>query len=219
MNRITTRLPLAIAATAALALGAAGCGGSTGSKPAAQTQSRNPADNTPIASFASLSGVDTAVAVEPKVLAALTTLGVAPAPTGAGKLTMTYGPTLAFPITGGSVKVYDKAKVSPYVTGEIMHQGSGLSFTKGATKLEVSDFVVDPGASMLTATVGGKPGFPLFFLDGSGLKISKDSAGNSKLDGTKVELTSDAAAALNSTFKVTAFQPRMLIGIAHITAH
>ena len=28
----------------------------------------------------------------------------------------------------------------------------------------------------------------------------------------------EAAAALNKTFSVTAFQPRMLIGIAHITA-
>jgi hypothetical protein len=219
MKRITTRVPLAIAATAALALGAAGCGGSSYEKPAAQTQSRNPADNTPVASLTGLSGVDTAVAVEPSTLAALTSLGVAPAPTGTGKLTMTYGPTLSFPITGGNVKVYDQAKVSPYVTGEVMHQGSGLSFTKGATKLEVSDFLVDPGASMLTATVAGQPGFPLFFLDGSGLKITKDSAGNSKLDGTKVELTAEAADALNKTFKVTAFKSRMMIGIAHITAH
>lgn len=219
MTRISTRLPLAIAATAALALGAAGCGGSSNDSPAAQTQSRDPADNTPQVTLASLSGTDTAVAVDAKALAALTSLGVAPAPTGGAKLTMTYGPTLAFPITGGSVKVYDKAKVSPYVTGSVEHNGSGLMFSKGATKLVVSDFVVDPGASMLTATVAGKPGFPLFFLDGSDLKISKDSAGNAKLDGSKVELTSEAAGALNQTFKVTAFQPRMLIGIAHITAH
>ncbi|MGI8682169.1 MAG: hypothetical protein ACR2JO_08600 [Mycobacteriales bacterium] len=219
MTRISTRLPLAIAATAALALGAAGCGGSSNDKPAAQTQSRNPADNTPQVTLASLSGMDTAVAVDKGALAALTALGVAPSPTGTGKLTMTYGPTLDFPITGGSVKVYDKAKVSPYVTGSVEHNGSGLMFSKGATKLVVSDFVVDPGASMLTATVAGAPGFPLFLLDGSNLAISKDSAGNAKLDGTMVELTPEAAAALNKTFKVTAFQPRMLIGIAHITAH
>ena len=179
MTRISTRLPL-IAATAALALGAAGCGGA---------------------------------------LAALTSLGVAPAPTGTGKLTMTYGPTLGFPITGGSVKVYAKTKVSPYVTGSVQHNGSGLMFSKGSTKLIVSDFVVDPGASMLTATVAGTRGFPLFFLDGSALAISRDSAGNAKLDGTKVELTAEAAGALNKTFNVTAFTPRMLIGIAHITAH
>ena len=156
--------------------------------------------------------------MDPGTLAALTSLGVKPAPTGTGSLVMTYGPTLAFPITGGDVKVYDKTKVSPYVTGAVNHSGSGLSFTKGATTLAVSDFVVDPGASMLTATVGGKAGFPLFVLDGSELAISKDSAGHAKLDGTKVELTEQAATALNETFKVTAFQPRMLIGIAHITA-
>ncbi len=219
MTRISTRLPLAIAATAALALGAAGCGSSSNDKPAAQTQSRNPADNTPQVTLASLSGMDTAVAVDKGALAALTALGVAPSPTGTGKLTMTYGPTLDFPITGGSVKVYDKAKVSPYVTGSVEHNGSGLMFSKGSTKLVVSDFVVDPGASMLTATVAGTPGFPLFFLDGSGLAISKDSAGNAKLDGTKVELTAEAAGALNKTFNVTAFLPRMPIGIAHITAH
>lgn len=218
MRRTIARMPLALAATAALALGAVGCSSSDGEQANAST-SRNPADNTPVASLTNLSGTDTAVAVEPKTLAALTSLGVAPAPTGSGKLTMTYGPTLSFPITGGNVKVYDKAKVSPYVTGEVMHQGSGLSFTKGSTKLEVSDFVVDPGSSMLTATVGGQPGFPLFFLDGTDLTIGKDSAGNSKLDGTRVVLTSEAADALNSTFKVTAFQKDMLIGIAHITAN
>lgn len=204
LSRATT--PLAALAVAGLALGTAACSSKTSTA------------NKPIASLSSLSGVDTEVAVAPATLAALTSLGVKPAPTGSAKLVMTYGPTLAFPITGGSVKVYDKTKVSPYVTGKIDHNGSGLSFSKGATTLAVSDFVVDPGTSMLTATVAGKPGFPLFFLDGSQLAINKDGAGDFKLDGTKVELTSQAAAALNSTLKVTAFQPRMLIGIAHITA-
>jgi len=58
---------------------------------------------------------------------------------------------------------------------------------------------------------------PLFFLDGSGLQITKDAAGHAKLDGIKVELTAQAAAALNKTISVTAFQPRLLIGSAHIT--
>lgn len=193
-----------------------GSGGSSGSSPAAAAPSAAP---TPQAEIAQLKGVDTAVAVDPAVLQALTGLGVKPAPTGKGKLTMQYGPTLDFPITGGNVKIFDKTQVTPYVQGIIHHDGSGLQFSGKGKTLTVQNFDVDPGASMLTAEVKemGNARVPLFFLDGSNLQITKTATG-AKLDGTKVELTETAAGALNKTFGVQAFKPNMMIGIAHITA-
>jgi hypothetical protein len=209
-----------------LIFGAVACGGSTtggsssgsSAAPSAAASSAAPA---PQAEIASLKGTDTAVAVDPAVLAALTKLGVKPTPTGNAKLTMQYGPTLDFPITGGSVKIYDKTAVTPYVQGIIHHDGSGLQFSGNGKTLTVQNFDVDPGASMLTAEVKemGNARVPLFFLDGSNLAITKDAQGRAKLDGTKVELTATAAGALNKTFGVTAFMPNMEIGIAHITAN
>src|SRR5690349_10610170 len=179
-----------------LVLGAAACGGNTtgssnsggsaGSSQAGATPSAMP---TPQAEIAQLKGVDTAVAVDPAVLQAITGLGVKVTPTGTGKLTMQYGPTLDFPITGGNVKIYDKTQVTPYVQGTINHDGSGINFAGAGKSLTVQNFVIDPGTSMLTAEVKemNNAKVPLFALDGTDLKISKDSQGQAKLDGTKVE--------------------------------
>ena len=48
---------------------------------------------------------------------------------------------------------------------------SGLSLLAGGALVELTDFVVDPGASVLTGTVSvngevAAEGAPLFFLDG-----------------------------------------------------
>ncbi|ADP82156.1 hypothetical protein [Pseudofrankia inefficax] len=201
-----------------LTVGLAACGSSSGSgaSPARATSS----SPTPAATIASVNGVDTAVAVEPATLAALKSLGVAVAPSGTGTLTSQYGPTLVFPITGGNVTIYPKGQVSPYVQGILHHDGSGLTFTGNGKTLTVDNFDVNPGTSLLTAEVVqmNNARVPLFNLDGTDLSITKDAQGRAKLDGTKVELTSTAAGALNSTFGVTAFEAGMLIGIAHITA-
>ncbi len=130
---------------------------------------------------------------------------------------------MTFPITGGVAVIHsDKSYQPGYVDGSIIHQGSGLSFTKGSTVVTATDFVVNPGNSMLYATVtgGGQVlgyNVPLFFLDGSNLQISQ-SGGAYHLDGTKVELTATAASALNKAFSTTALMPNTPIGIAHIIA-
>jgi len=227
----STRTLAGVALAGTVALGAAACGSSStgtsssssasSSAAAAPSSASASASPTPAAEIASLKGVDTAVQVDAKTLAALTSLKVMVTPTGKAKATTTYKPaTFDFPITGGNVKVFAKGEVDPYVQGIIHHDGSGLMFAAGGKTLTVENFDVDPGTSMLMASVKGSSGakIPLFFLDGSGLQITKDAAGHAKLDGTKVELTAESAAALNKTFSVTAFQPRMLIGIAHITA-
>src|SRR6195952_33438 len=209
-----------------LVFGVAACGGSSpgsssGGSSAAPSAAAPMASPAPQAEIAQLKGTDTAVAVEPSVLAALKSLGVTPTPTGTGKLTMQYGPTLDFPITGGNVKIFDKTQVTPYVQGTINHDGSGLNFAGAGKSLTVQNFVIDPGTSMLTAEVKemNNAKVPLFALDGTDLQITKDAAGKAKLDGTKVLLTPEAATALNTTFGVQAFKPNMLIGTAHITAN
>ncbi len=230
----STRTLAGVALAGTIALGAAACGSSsTGSSSSSSPSSSAAAPSsssssasasaspTPAAEIASLKGVDTAVQVDAKTLAALTSLKVTVTPTGKAKATTTYKPaTFDFPITGGNVKVFAKGQVDPYVQGIIHHDGSGLMFAAGGKTLTVENFDINPGTSMLMASVKGTSGakIPLFFLDGSNLQITKDAAGHAKLDGTKVELTAESAAALNKTFSVTAFQPRMLIGIAHITA-
>ena len=231
----STRTLAGVALAGTIALGAAACGSSsTGSSSSSSPSSSAAAPSsssssasasasaspTPAAEIASLKGVDTAVQVDAKTLAALTSLKVTVTPTGKAKPTTTYKPaTFDFPITGGNVKVFAKGQVDPYVQGIIHHDGSGLMFAAGGKTLTVENFDVDLGTSMLMASVNGSTAgkIPLFFLDGSGLQITKDAAGHAKLDGTKVELTAESAAALNKTFSVTAFQPRLLIGIAHIT--
>jgi hypothetical protein len=207
----------------ALAVGVSACGSSSSSsssKPTAAASSA--ADTKPILGPLTVTGVQTSVTLDPKLLPTLASLHVTPAPTGTGTLTMPGGAaTLNFPITGGNVTVYKKGAVSPYVTGLIHHDGSGLSFTAGGKTLTVDNFDVNPGTSMLTAEVVqmNNARIPLFFLNGTDLVVTPPGAdGIAKLDGTKVTLTATAADAINKYFGVTAFTTSIPIGIAHIQA-
>jgi hypothetical protein len=162
-----------------------------------------------------LTGAQTSVDLNSGTLAALTSLGVKPGPVGGASLN---GSTISFPITGGAAVIHSDHSYQPgYIDGVVLHQGSGLSLTKGSTTVTATDFVVNPGNSMLYATVGKDYNLPLFFLDGSGLQVSQ-SGGDVHLDGTKVELTPQASAALDQAFGTTALKPYTLIGIAHIVA-
>jgi hypothetical protein len=58
-----------------------------------------------------------------------------------------------------------------YIAGDVIHQGSGLRFSKGNQSIEVTDFGVDPGTSILTATAGGRSGIPLLSLDGTNVAV------------------------------------------------
>jgi hypothetical protein len=79
---------------------------------------------------------------------------------------------------------------SPYVQVERDHDGSGLSFAAGGKTVELTDFVTDPGASVLPATlsVDGEVAAeraPLFFLDGRTLNpLSVNDNGTAVLEGT-----------------------------------
>ena len=211
----------AIATCAALAIGAGACGSdssSSGSKPSSSSSAPKPA-----AQIDQLSGRSTAVALDGGFVKALTSLKLTPAPVGDAKISSAG--TAAFPITGGNVTYYKPGTVSPYVQGEIAHAGSGLSLTGGGKTVKLTNFMIDPGKSVLTGkvTVDGKvaaPSAPLFFLDGRTLKpLESKSNGTAVLQGTTVKLKAEAADLLNKTFGVTALKPGLVIGTAKITVN
>lgn len=204
--RIIGKAVIAIAAAGVLATSVAAC-------------SSDKSDAKPVANIASLSGKSTSVQLDPAFATALTSLKVMPGLIGSATLDSKTG-TLTFPITGGHVKVYKKGDVNPYVQGEVDHSGSGFTLTAGGIKVGLQNFVIDPGKhSKLTGdvTANGKSvvkGAKLFDLDGTTLKPITISNGVATLTGTTVNLSSDAAALLDKTFKITALKAGMKIGVA-----
>lgn len=222
----TLRIPVTLAATAALALGASACGGdeeestaaSGGGEAIAQTPQQNEPE--PVAAIDGLDGQTTNVELDAGFVDALESLEVTPGVVGEAKLTEG---TLKFPITGGEVKYFEPGTVSPFVQGEILHEGSGLSLTAGGKKVELEDFNVDPGASVLTGRVSvdgevAAEEAPLFFLDGSTLEpLRTTDDGRAVLEGTTVELKAEAAELLNQTFGIQDLEEGLKIGVAKIT--
>jgi len=207
----------ALAAVAMLSLGAAACGGDDQSA-AAKTASKPE----PVAQIDALSGQRTDVMLDAGFVEALGTLKLTPAPVGDAKITKAG--VARFPITGGNVTYYEPGTVSPYVQGEIDHDGSGLSLTGGGKVVELTDFVIDPGASVLTGKVSvdgevAAESAPLFFLDGRTLEPLKAAGATAVLEGTTVKLKDEAATLLNDTFGTDALQGGLVIGIAKITVN
>lgn len=203
------------AVTAAVALTTAGLG--VGIAAAQETPP-------PVAEIQNLTGRSTSVALDPGFVEALGSLQVEPSPVG--DATVENG-TAMFPITGGNVTVYEPGQVNPYVQGRIEHDGSGLALTAGETRVELTDFVIDPGdPAVLTGkvTANGEvaaESLPLFDLNGSTLEpiTIDEQAGTATLTGTTVTLASDAATALNGTFGTDALAPGTVIGVATIVVN
>jgi hypothetical protein len=203
-----------ILAVAALSLGVAACGD--------DEQSSSPTRPDPVAQVDQLSGRATAVTLDGGFVEALQSLKLTPGPLGAASISKAG--VASFPITGGNVTYYKPGTVSPYVQGEIDHDGAGLSLEGGGKRVELTDFVVDPGASVLTGkvTVDGKvaaESAPLFFLDGRTLNPLEvnEGDGTAVLEGTTVKLKAEAAELLNTTFGVDALQEGLVVGVAEIT--
>ena len=209
MNRNFARTALGLAALTAVAVTTTACSSSGGDS------------KKPVADIKALSGQTTQVTLDAGFTSALTTLKLTPGVTGTAKLT---NGTLSFPITGGHVTYYKPGTVSPFVQGEIMHQGSGISLTAGSTKVELTNFDIDPGASKLygDVSVNGTQAAShayLFYLDGTTLKGLQTSGDTAMLEGTKVEISPDAAGLLDKTFKTEAVKANLLVGIAKITVN
>ena len=211
------RTPATIAAALALAFGAAACGSDEDSSSQAQSQPE------PVAQIDQLTGRSTAVTLDAGFVKALTSLKLTPAPVGDAKISKAG--VASFPISGGNVTYYEPGSVSPFVQGSIDHTG-GLSLTGGGKMVELTDFVIDPGASVLTGTVSvdgelAADDAPLFFLDGRTLNPLEvnESDGTAVLAGTTVKLKAEAADLLNQTFGVTALEEGLDIGVAKITVN
>jgi hypothetical protein len=207
----------ALATIAVLGLGAAACGDDqeTGAPTAAPTPE-------PVAQIDALAGQKTEVSLDAGFVDALATLKLTPAAVGEGSITKSG--IARFPITGGNVTYYEPGTVSPFVQGEIDHDGSGLSLTSGGKTVELTDFVVDPGASVLTGTVSvdgaiAAESAPLFFLDGRTLKPLQAEGSTAVLEGTTVKLKDEAATLLNETFGIDALKGGLVIGVAKITVN
>ena len=220
--RTISKITIGLVSASLLVGGLAGCTNAS-TTPAETTAPSVAADPTPIASIPALEGVDTQVTLDQGFLDALTSLGLTPGVTGTATL---VDGALHFPITGGNVDYYDpKEDYRPYVQGEIDHDGSGITLTGGDTVVGLSDFKIDPGTSRLTGTVTANGELVandvfIFNLDGSTLKpLTTDSNGDAVLEGTRVLISSDAAALLNKTFNTDAVTDTLLVGIAKITAH
>ncbi len=221
------RTPAVLAAVAALSLGAAACGSSskstTSSSNSGTSSSSQSSTPKPVAKIDQLSGRSTAVALDSGFVSALQSLKLTPAPVGNASISKSG--TASFPITGGNVTYFKPGSTTPYVQGSIDHSGSGLSLTGGGKKVKLTNFVVDPGKSVLTGkvTVDGKvaaKSAPLFFLDGRTLKpLEAKTNGTAVLAGTTVKLKSEAADLLNTTFGVKALKEGLVIGVAKITVN
>ncbi|MGA8247349.1 MAG: hypothetical protein WB797_10620 [Nocardioides sp.] len=205
----TVRTIAGVAGLALLAVPLAGCGGSSSGAPQ------------PIARVDSLTGNTTAIALDKGFTDALSALELTPGTLGTAKL---QDGSLIFPITGGSVRVFKKGEVVPYVIGEIQHNGSGLSLTSGGTTVDLTDFNVDPGVQRVygDVSVNGEVAATdayLFTLNGATLKPLTTSGDTATLTGTKVEVSPVAAPLLDSTFKTHAVKAGLLVGTATITVN
>lgn len=221
-QHFTPKRTLAAVATAVLlAAPLAACSSDSDASEAGSSSSSSSSAPQPVASIESLTGQTTAIALDKGFTDALTQLKLTPGVVGTAKL---QGGSLVFPITGGNVTVFKPGEVSPYVIGQIQHEGSGLSLKAGGTTVELTDFNVDPGVSRVygDVSVNGKPVVSsayLFKLDGRTLEPLKTQGSTAILQGTKVEISDVAAPLLNKTFKTDAVEPGLLVGIAKITVN
>lgn len=208
-----------IALVATTGLSATACGSSDETS-SSSSSTPAPAPK-PVAAIDSLTGKDTAIALDQGFVDALTTLKLTPGTVGSAKLAEG---SLIFPVTGGNVAVFKPGSVPNYVVGQIQHEGSGLSLTAGKTKVELTNLNVDPGVSRVygDVTVNGKTAVTsayLFTLNGSTLKPLATGSGTATLEGTQVQISPVAAPLLNETFKTDAVKPGLLVGIAKITVN
>ncbi len=201
-----------------LALAGVACGDDEPSSSNAAGSAQSQASASTVTAIPSLSGNGTSVKLDAGTAEALKSLGVAVAPIGTATFDASTS-TITFPITSGYAEIHSDRNVKPgYIQGSIVHEDSGFSLTAGSTKVELSDFVVDPGNSMLYGTVGGAPKVPLLFLDGTNVKVGSDSSGNVVLEGTVAKLTDTAANALNKAFNVTAIKAGLPLGVVRLVA-
>jgi hypothetical protein len=158
----------------------------------------------------------TTVRLAPEFLQALNDLKVKPRAVSPGRLLASArGARAVFPITAGAVDLGS-------VRAEIGHAG-GLSLTAGATRVELSSFIIDLAGNrpVLTGLVVVNDDLvarlPLFDLSLEQAKVGGDDD-FLKVDEVRVTLSEEAAGALNQVFNVQAFTKGFPIGHASVRA-
>lgn len=205
------RSAVALVSVLALGLGVSGC----------SDDDEGDGPIRPNVELASISGKTTAIKLDEGFVKALGDLGLTPGTVGDGRLVKG---SLVFPITGGNVGLYTPGEVSPYVIGQLQHEGSGLTLAAGGTTVRLSNFVVDPGISRVygDVAVNGQTAVTsayLFRLDGRTLMPVQQEGDFAILEGTKVFISDVAAPLLNKTFGTKAVTDQLLVGVAKITVN
>src|SRR3569833_639095 len=191
ITKNVTRKSFVAAAALSAVIGLSACSSNdTDTAQAADTSSSSQVSNpTPAAVVPAVPGGTTAVALDAGFTDALTQLGLTPGTVGEATLDGATG-TVTFPITGGTVTLYDRETgYRPWVQGVLFHEGSGLSLTAGGTTVQLTDFTIDPGKpARLFGNVSGNgqlavASAPLFNLDGSTLEPPTTDADGAAVRG------------------------------------
>ena len=133
----------------------------------------------------------TTLTLDAGAVAALTGLGVTPAPIAPAQAVAAG--TLAFPIT--------TPPIGALFSGAIRHSG-GIALTAGATTVRLESFTIEPLRRQLTALVGGAR-VPILALDFSRARLGL-GGGSLTLGPVAGALTPAAAGALNQAFGLPA---------------
>jgi hypothetical protein len=150
----------------------------------------------------------TALAIDPGALSALASQGITPGIVGPATLS---GTTASFPVAGGKVNLDLSA-------GVVRHAG-GISLTKGATVVRLTDFDVRVGATpqLFAAVTGGATKVAALDLDLTGVTPAVDGR-TITVSGVTARLTQGAADALNAAFATSAFTAGLVLGQATVSA-
>lgn len=162
--------------------------------PAAQAQDRIP-----------VTGVSTALALDPGAAAALTSLGIRVSPASAA--TVDQQGRIVFPVSGGAINAN--------LQGQINHVG-GLQLRKGFVNIGVQRFIIDTrGEPKLNAELRGLGiRFDLATLD---ITDVSPGAGGTTVVTADVKLTAFAANVLNFAFGTRALGVGLKLGTAQAT--
>lgn len=169
----------------------------------------------------------TTVELSSEFLGAVTSLGVSVSPVSGGQVRSRNGRTTAvFPVTNGNVD-------TGLLRMEVIHSG-GLTLKAGDTTVTLSQFNIENAVDgtlrlrgIVTANdvmVGEVALFDLTLTESPSVRPGNfqrsdiNLGGSLRLAGVRVALSGDAAAALNSVFKVTAFARGLNIGVATVDA-
>ena len=133
----------------------------------------------------------TTLTLDARAVAALTGLGVTPAPIAPAQAVAAGA--LAFPIT--------TPPIGALFSGAIRHSG-GIALTAGATTVRLESFTIEPLRRQLTALVGGAR-VPILALDFFRARLGL-GGGSLTLGPVAGALTPAAAGALNQAFGLPA---------------